>query len=158
MSTETFGTRSLTITRHIKAPRDLVWKAWTDPEMIRQWFGPTGFTIPYARGEIKVGGRLDMAMHGPKGTPFDVDMPMYMQFREIVPGKKLVFESAPLGPGGKKMLDSLTTVTFADEDGGTLLEMQTTATALVPEGAGMLQGMEQGWTQTLDNLTRVMEA
>jgi uncharacterized protein YndB with AHSA1/START domain len=158
MSTEAkiYAERTVTITRILKAPRDLVWKAWTDIEQLRQWWGPEQFTNPVVQGDVKVGGVMHITMHGPKGSPFDVDMPMVKRYREIVPGRKLVFENEPLGSQGERLMDSLTTVTFSDHPEGTLMEMNTTAKALAPQAAGMLQGMDQGWGQSFDKLARFL--
>lgn len=149
--------RTVTLTRILKAPRDLVWRAWTDAKMLKEWWGPEQFTSPVVEGDIKVGGTLHITMHGPKDTPFDIDMPMVKRYREIVPGRKLVFENEPLGPNGERLMESLTTVTFSDHPDGTLMEMTTTAKALVPMAAQMLQGMEQGWSQSFDKLARFLE-
>jgi uncharacterized protein YndB with AHSA1/START domain len=157
MTATVYAERSVTLTRILKAPRDLVWRAWTDTAMLKEWWGPEQFTNPVVEGEIKVGGTLHITMHGPKGSPFDIDMPMVKRYREIVPGRKLVFENEPLGPNGERLLDSLTTVTFSDHPDGTLMEMTTTAKALVPMAAGMLQGMDQGWSQSFDKLARLLE-
>jgi uncharacterized protein YndB with AHSA1/START domain len=151
-----YAERSVTITRILKAPRDLVWRAWTDIEQLQQWWGPEQFTAPVVQGEVKVGGVMHITMHGPKGSPFDIDMPMVKRYREIVPGKKLVFENEPIGPNGERLMDSLTTVTFADHPEGTLMEMTTTAKALTPESVGWLQGMDQGWGQSFDKLARFL--
>ena len=155
-SESNFGERTVTLTRILKAPRALVWQAWTDPAMLKEWWGPEQFTNPVVEGEIKQGGVLHITMHGPEGTPFDMDFPMVKRYREIVPGRKLVFENEPLGPNGERLMDALTTVTFSDHPEGTLLEMTTTAKALVPMAAGMLQGMEAGWSQSFDKLARLL--
>ena len=149
--------RSITLTRVLKAPRDLVWRAWTDPTMLKDWWGPEQFTNPVVEGDIKVGGILHITMHGPKDTPFDVDMPMGKRYREIVPGKKLVFENEPLGSKGERLIEGLTTVTFSDHPDGTLMEMTTTAKALAPIAVGWLEGMDQGWNQSFDKLARLLE-
>lgn len=48
----------IVISRIFNAPRELVWKAWTDPEMIKQWWGPEGFTAPSAKVDLRVGGEV----------------------------------------------------------------------------------------------------
>ena len=151
-----YAERSVALTRVLKAPRALVWQAWTDPEMLKEWWGPEQFTTPVIEGNIQVGSVLKIVMHGPKGSPFDMDMPMVKRYREIVPGRKLVFENEPVGPNGEKLLDGLTTVTFSDHPEGTLMEMTTSAKALVPMAVGMLQGMDQGWGQSFDKLGRLL--
>jgi uncharacterized protein YndB with AHSA1/START domain len=152
-----YAERSVSITRVLKAPRDLVWRAWTDIEMLKQWWGPEQFTNPVVEGDVKVGGVMHITMRGPKGTPFDMDMPMVKRYREIVPGRKLVFENEPIGPNGERLLEGVTTVTFSDHPDGTLMEMTTDAKALAPMAVGMLQGMEPGWAQSFDKLARLLE-
>ena len=100
-NTETiYAERTVTITRVLKAPRDLVWRAWTDIEQLKQWWGPEMFTNPVVEGDIKPGGVMRITMRGPKDTPFDRDFPMTKRYVEIVPGKKLVFENDAARPQG----------------------------------------------------------
>ncbi len=148
--------RTVTIARVLKAPRALVWQAWTDPKMLKQWWGPEQFTNPVVEGDIREGGILNITMHGPKGSPFDMDFPMRKRYREIVPGKKLVFDNEPIGPNGERLMDAITTVTFSDHPDGTLMEMTTVAKALAPMAVGMLGGMEAGWGQSFDKLARFL--
>ena len=149
--------RTVTLTRVLKAPRALVWQAWTDPKMLKEWWGPENFTNPVVEGEIKEGGVLHITMRGPKDTPFDMDFPMLKRYREIIPGKKLVFENEPIGPNGERLMEGLTIVTFADHPDGTLMEMTMAAKALTPMAVGMLQGMEQGCSQGFDKLARLLQ-
>ena len=62
-----YAERSVTLTRVLKAPRALVWRAWTDMEMLKEWWGPEQFTNPVIEGNIQVDGVLQIIMHGPKG-------------------------------------------------------------------------------------------
>jgi uncharacterized protein YndB with AHSA1/START domain len=148
------GERSLTITRVLKAPRDLVWETWTQINHLKEWWGPEQFATPVMEGEVRKGGELRIVMRGPKGSPWDKDLPMVMRFREVVPGKKLVFENEPLGPSGEKLIEGLTTVTFDDHPDGTLVVMTTDAKALTEPALTMIEGMNQGWAQTFDKLAR----
>ena len=150
--------RSITLIRVLKAPRELVWKAWTDMDMLKEWWGPEQFTNPKVQGDVRVGGEMHITMHGPKDTPFDMDFPMVKRYREIVPGKKLVFESDAIGPRGEKLIEGLTTVVFEDHPQGTMIEVTASAKAMMPEAVAMLGGMDQGWSQSLDKLTRLVEA
>lgn len=151
------GEKSLTLTRILKAPRELVWRAWTDPMMLKEWWGPENFTNPKVEGEVRVGGILHITMHGPTGTPYDMDFPMINRYREIVPGKKLVYDSEPIDPNGEKMMEGFAIVIFEDHPEGTRLVVTTGAKALKPEAAAMLDGMQQGWNQSLDKLTDLVE-
>ena len=87
----TFGEGTVALTRVFDAPRVLVWKAWTDPKMLAQWFGPRGFTSSVPQLEVRVGGALRIVMHGPDGN----DYPMKGVFREVVPPQRLVFTTLP---------------------------------------------------------------
>lgn len=151
-----YAERTVTLTRVLKAPRDLVWRAWTDPEQLKQWWGPELFTNPVVQGDVKVGGVMHITMHGPKGSPYDADMPMVKRYLEIVPGKKLVFENEPVGRNGERLMEGLTMVTFTDHPDGTLMEMTTSAKALASQAVAMLQGMDQGWSQSFDKLARFL--
>ena len=79
-------------------------------------------------------------------------------YREIVPGKRLVFTNIATDAEGDPVLDGLTSVTFAEQDGKTKLTVSTSATALVPHAVRYLQGMEMGWTQSLERLAAEVAA
>jgi uncharacterized protein YndB with AHSA1/START domain len=85
--TET-STREIKATRILKAPRELVWKVWTEPEHIKNWWGPNGFTNTIHIMDFQVDGEWNLTMHGPDGTNF----PNRSIFKEIIPNKKIVFE------------------------------------------------------------------
>lgn len=62
--------RELTISRVLDAPRELVWEMWTNPEHIKHWWGPNGFTNTIYKMDVKEGGEWDFTMHGPDGTDY----------------------------------------------------------------------------------------
>jgi uncharacterized protein YndB with AHSA1/START domain len=140
--------RDLTITRIINAPRELVFKAWTDPRHVAQWWGPKDFTNPVCEMDLRPGGAIRIVMRAPD----DVDYPMTGVFREIVAPERLVFTNVAVDKEGNPLLEGLTTVTFAEHNGKTKLTLQTHAVALVARAARMLEGMEAGWTQSLERL------
>ena len=86
-----FGEGSVTIRRTFDAPRALVWRAWTDPKMMAQWFGPRMFTTPVCELDVRVGGALRIVMRGPDGSEY----PMKGIFTEVVPEERLVFTNIP---------------------------------------------------------------
>src|SRR4030066_1794483 len=86
-------TQELTIKRTFDAPRELVFKAWTDPKLVTQWWGPTGFTTPICEVDGRQGGKLYIVMHGPKNSDFDIDLPMKGVFQEFDPPSRLVFSN-----------------------------------------------------------------
>jgi uncharacterized protein YndB with AHSA1/START domain len=140
--------RELTLTRIFRAPRALVFQAWTDPKQVAQWWGPKGFTNPVCEVDARVGGSLRIVMRAPDGTEY----PMIGVFREVVAPERLVFTNMPVDAQGKPLMDGLTTVTFAEHDGGTKLTVHTRASGLAPHAARMLEGMEAGWTQMIERL------
>jgi uncharacterized protein YndB with AHSA1/START domain len=157
MSQKVYGERTVTIKRVLKAPRALVWAAWTETKHLKEWWGPEQFTNPVVEGDVRPGGEMRITMHGPKGSPWDMDLPMIKRYREIVPGKKLVFENEPIGSKGERLIEGLTTVTFEDHPEGTLMEMTTIAKALTEQAVAMIGGMDQGWSQSFDKLARYLE-
>ena len=140
--------REVTVSRLIAAPRELVFKAWTDPAHLARWWGPHGFSNPVCEVDARVGGTLYIIMRGPDGT----DYPMRGVFREVVVPQRLVFTNSPVDADDRPLLDGHTTVTFADEGGKTRVTVVMRATALAPVAARMLEGMEMGWIQSIDRL------
>lgn len=143
-----FAEREVVITRIFDAPRALVFKAWIDPKHLKRWWGPKMFTNPVCEVDARVGGTWRIVMRGPDG----VDYPCGGVYREIVEPERLVFTNIATDNDGNPILDGLTTVTFAEERGKTKLTLTTRAVALVEYAAAYLQGMEAGWTQSLETL------
>jgi len=141
--------REITLTRVFDAPRDRVWKAWTDPQHLARWWGPKGFSNPVCELDARVGGSWRIVMRAPDGAEY----PCGGVYREIVALERLVFTNIATDKDGKPIIDGLTTVTFADAGGGkSKLTLHTRGTALVDYAAAYLQGMETGWSQSLDRL------
>jgi len=138
----------LVLTRTFDAPRDLVWKAWTDPAHVSQWWGPTGFTNPRCEWEAHPGGKIHIDMRAPDGVVY----PMSGVMKEVSAPERLVFVSSALDENGKSMFDVLTTATFVEQSGKTTLTLKLqvlTTTARAPQ---YLKGMEMGWKMSLDRL------
>jgi uncharacterized protein YndB with AHSA1/START domain len=146
--------RELTITRLFDAPRALVFKAWTDAAQLAQWWGPKDFTNPVCEIDARVGGALRIHMRAPDGSIYA----MKGEIRELVPPERLVFTNIAVDAAGRHLLEGLTTVTFADQGGKTKLTLRTQAKAVVDYAAAYLQGMEAGWTQSIDKLQTMLAA
>jgi len=84
--------REIRISRLLDAPVELVWEVWTNPEHIKNWWGPNGFTNTITKMDLKPGGEWNLVMHGPDGTDFKNKS----VFKEIVALEKIVFEH--IGP------------------------------------------------------------
>jgi len=76
----------MVVTRVFDAPRELVWKAWTDPKYVMQWWGPKGFTAPVCQMDFRVGGKFLFCMRSPDGQEFWSGG----EYHEIVPPEKIV--------------------------------------------------------------------
>src|SRR5437762_13766409 len=99
--------REIVATRVVDAPRDLVWKLWTEPEHIKRWWGPNGFTNTIHEMDVRPGGVWRFVMHGPDGT----DYPNKNVFVEVVPPGRIVLDHAS-SPNFRM------TATFEDVGGG----------------------------------------
>jgi len=140
--------RGLVLTRTFNAPRTLVFAAWTDPKRVAQWWGPHGFTAPVCEVDARPGGAIRIHMRGPDGVVY----PMTGTYREVTPPERLVFTSAALDQAGKPLFEILTTVTLTEQGGKTTLTVRARVVTSTPEAAPYLQGMDAGWTQTLERL------
>jgi len=82
------GENELVTTREYAVPRELVFRAWTTPELLARWWGPKGFTNTFHECDIKPGGTWTLTMHGPDGT----DYPNRSVFVEIVAPERVVLD------------------------------------------------------------------
>ncbi len=147
---------ALVITRVFDAPRDLVFKAWTDPARLMRWWGPKGFTTPVCKVDLRPGGVFHYCMRSPEGR----DYWGRGVYREIVERERIVYtdsfadeEGNPVEPTHYGMSadhppETLVTVTFTEHEGKTKVTLRHAVPEAVPERAGM----QQGWTEMLDRL------
>jgi uncharacterized protein YndB with AHSA1/START domain len=141
-------TGEVTITRMLDAPAELVFRAWTEGEHLAKWYAPEGFGVGRAESDAKEGGAFTIVMKGPDGAEY----PLWGTYTEFDPPKKLVTAVTAAGPDGTPALDAVTTVTLIDHDGKTEMTVHERASALTPEAAPMLAGMEIGLQQSLRRL------
>ncbi len=147
--TMTPAERELVMERIFDAPRELVWRAWTDPKHVARWWGPHGFTNPVCELDVRPGGAILIHMRGPDGAVY----PAKGVYREVVPPERLVFtNSAFEDEAGNPQLEVLNTVTFAEHDGKTRLTLRAVVVKSSPVVEEALAGMEEGWVQGLDRL------
>ncbi|MEP6872479.1 MAG: SRPBCC domain-containing protein [Anaerolineaceae bacterium] len=142
----------LTFTRILNAPRELVFKAWTDPKQMAQWWGPRGFTNPVCEMDVRPGGALRIVMRAPDG----VEHPMTGIFREVVEPERLSFTMVARDQSGTLVLEALANAAFAEDGGKTELTVRAGAVGLVPQAAAMLDGMREGWSQSLERLAELL--
>ncbi len=149
------------VTRVFDAPRELVWKAWTEAERLAHWWGPKGFRLTVARLDLRPGGVFHYGMRSPTGH----EMWGKFVYREITPPERLVFVSSFADEQGNTVrapfssewpLEVLSTVTLAEQAGKTTLTMRgVPVNATEAERKTFAAGhgsMRQGWAGTLDQL------
>lgn len=111
------------LSRVLNAPRDLVWKCFTDPRRMKEWWGPKGFKVLHSKMDLRPGGTYHYGMESPTGQA----MWGIFHFREVMPQEKMVFVNSfsdekggttrhPMAPTWP--LEMLSTFTFEDEPGG----------------------------------------
>ncbi len=139
----------VTLTRIYDAPRELVYKAWTDPSLMARWFGPKVFTSPICELDVRPGGEIYIVMRDPDG----VNYPMTGLFQEVIEPERLVFTTRALADeAGRPQLETLDVLTLEDLGGKTRLTLEVTVIKATPAAEGALSGMEEGWSQSLDKL------
>lgn len=149
------GGEELVIERTFDAPREQVWKAWTDPERFMLWWGPKGFTSPACKIDLHVGGRYLACMRSPEGR----DYWSTGVYREIVPYTKIVYTdsfanakgnvvpASHYGMQGDWPLELLVTVTFEENGGKTIMTMRHEG---IP--SEMMNDCNTGWNESFDKL------
>ncbi len=162
MANETVNeTERMIVTRVFDAPRELVWKAWTSPDCVRQWWGPKGFTSPFCKMDFRVGGKFLFCMRAPDGQ----EGWNGGEYHEIVPHEKIVFsmyfadakgnrvEAAQLGIEHEAIPDARDVVLFEDLGNGrtklTFIGNETMQNA-------MQTGQLEGTKQILDKFAAVV--
>lgn len=150
--------KELTLTRIFDAPRETVWKYWTDPKLIQQWWGPNGVTNPTCVWEAQKGGNIHIVMLAGKelGPMAGQKWPMTGTFEEVQEPEKLIFTANAI-MNDKPILEHRTTVTLEEKDGKTHMSVHIQVTMTTPEAAGALQGMDMGWNQQLDKLGKSLQ-
>lgn len=160
--TENNKAQALIITRIFDAPREKVWKAWTNPEQFKKWWGPEGFTAPTAKMDVRVGGKYLHAMHGPAGTQFDKDFWSTGAYKEVVEPEKLVFSDSFADEKGNAVpathygmsegypLEMQITVSFEDQGGKTKMTLRHEG----HPGGQESEAAEAGWNGSFDKLAQ----
>jgi uncharacterized protein YndB with AHSA1/START domain len=140
--------RVLVITRTFNAPRNLVFKAWTQPEHLARWFGPKDFTLPFCEMDFRLGGAYKLCMRSPEG----VDHWLWGIYREIVEPERIVFTWDREDTEGNPRSNTVVTVTFEEFGGKTKFTLHQ-ALFKTMEDRDEHQG---GWTECLDRLSNYL--
>ena len=143
--------RTLTITRIFDAPRELVFKVWSQPEHLVRWWGPKGFTTPSCQMELRPGGAYRTVMRSAQGK----ELCMRGVYREVMPPERLVLTFAWEGETGEPGHETLVTVTFAEEAGD---RTKLTFEQGVFESVAERDAHQSGWSEFLDRLDGYLAA
>jgi uncharacterized protein YndB with AHSA1/START domain len=141
------------ITREFDAPPELVYKAWTTPELVRQWWAGRRGEMKVVDIDLRVGGmwRYVMLAHG------EFEVAFHGEYREIVPGERIVttevYEGAPPAPEGE---DVLNVITFTEVEGRTLLELLVQAPSKQVRDMIVDSGMEGGLQEQMEILDELL--
>lgn len=157
----------LVITRVFEAPRDLVYKVWTQAEHLKHWWGPKGFAIEVAKFDPRPGGLFHYRLHNSEGH----EMWGKFTYREVVAPERLVYTSSFSDAEGNTTrapfnanfpLEILNTVTLTEHEGRTTLTLQgvpVNATAAELEFfQAMFPSMRAGFGGTFEQLTNYLES
>jgi len=158
--------RALVLTRVFDAPRELVFRAWTDPEHMKQWWGPRGFTLPYCKIDLRPGGKIHFCMRSAEG--FEIWCGGI--YREIVAPERIVSSNYFSNEAGDVVPPSqygmpdwpaelLMTVTFTEQAGKTTMTVRqeiVTAGDSFPKVG--VEGAKQGWGESFDRLAEYVES
>jgi len=145
--------RERVLTRIINAPREKVFRAWTDPQLLKQWFAPAPWTTPVAELDVRPGGANLIVMRGPDGNEF----PNRGVYLEVVKNERLVFTDAytkAWEPSDKPFMT--VTLTFEDQGGKTKYTARVRHWTVADREAHEKMGFHQGWGQCADQLAALV--
>lgn len=137
----------LVITRVFDAPREFVWKAWT--EDMDKWSAPRDLTLPVGEGDLRPGGKWRACMRTPDGA----ELWLGGEYREIVEPERLVFTHA-WDQDGKRGPETLVTVTLMEKGTGTEMHFRQSGFT----SSEVMKGHEGGWNESFEKLEEYLTA
>jgi uncharacterized protein YndB with AHSA1/START domain len=144
--------RQILVTREVDAPKHLVYRAWTEPELVRRWWHAGRGEVTAAEIDLRVGGTYRFAAVTPDG----MEVAFHGEYREIVPEERIVstevYEGAPASEG------TVNTLTLDENDGRTTVTILIEAKSKEERDAIIASGMEDGLQDALDLLEEVAQS
>jgi uncharacterized protein YndB with AHSA1/START domain len=149
--------RQLVIERTLKASPERVFDAFTDPEQLKTWWWPNGFTCPDAEVDLRVGGTYRLAMEWPDFIPAEGRFSHYLcgEYYELERPHRLVMSGRAVNDQQGELFATLIEASFDTCDGGTTLTVRQSYFEPMPPAEAMA-GAEQGWSEQLDKLERLL--
>lgn len=154
MTTEASSDRELVLTRLIDAPREKLFRCWTDPKLITQWFTPPPWKTIRAEMDVRAGGASNIVMQGPDGTK----VPNPGVYLEVVPNERLVFTDAFTSawePSQKPFMVGI--LTFEDKGGKTRYTARVRHWSVADREAHEKMGFHEGWGIATDQLAALAQ-
>ncbi|HEX2057729.1 MAG TPA: SRPBCC family protein [Actinomycetota bacterium] len=139
------------ITREFAAPRHLVYKAWTTPELVRRWWAADMGEVTHAEIDLRVGGTWRYVMVANEG----LEVAFHGRYEEIVPNERIVSTEAYEGVPDPDANATLNTATFDESDGRTTLTILVQCPSQEVRDAIIQSGMEHGMQKSMDSLEQV---
>jgi uncharacterized protein YndB with AHSA1/START domain len=152
--------KEVAFSRVLNAKRERVWKAWTDPAELKQWWGPENVGIPECELDLRVGGRFYIVMEAGegmgqyKGTLW----PMEAKFTAIEANSKLAYTAKAWTKGREETseIDQTAELTLADANGKTKMDLKVTVLQVGPDAKMAIEGMQFGFNQQFDKLEKFL--
>lgn len=156
--------REFVVSRSFKAPRELVWQAWSQCEHLQHWWPPTGWSLPVCKMDFRPQGIWHYCMKGPGPDGIEIESWGRTRFREIVKPERIVSIDAfsdAAGNVAENMPEMVITVTFVETDGQTAVtscaEFATAADLDAIVQMGMAEGVTQSWNQLAAYLEKLQQ-
>ncbi len=143
------GKLTLHLERRLRAPRALVFQAWTDPAHLRRWSAPHGFSIPECDGDLRPGGTWHSTLVSPAGER----LRLRGTYREVSPPERLVLTHCWLGEDGRPGPETVITVELEEIPEGTLLRFTQSGF----ESEADRNGHDGGWSQCFERLEALLD-
>lgn len=153
--------KEVLIEKVIDRPLQKVWESWTNPEVLKQWWGPHGVTIPECSLDLQVGGKFYIVMlAGEEMGPFKgTRWPMEARFTIIEPRSRLAYTARAWTEGqeSETTIEQTTDILFSEIDGKTKITVKAVITKAGSGAQMAVQGMEHGFNQQLEKLQTFLE-
>jgi len=152
--------KEVTFDRTYDAPIEKVWQAWTDPEILKKWWGPNDVSIPECEVDLKVGGKLRIVMQASEamGEYAGTLWPMEATFTVVEAPTKLVYEAKGWteGMADTTTIETTQELSLSEDNGKTKLHLQAAIHKAGSDAGMAVQGMQYGYSQQLDKLGNLL--
>jgi uncharacterized protein YndB with AHSA1/START domain len=154
--------KNLNFERTYRAPLDTVWQAWTDPEILRKWWGPEKTIVPECKIDLRVGGEIYIVMEAGEamGKYQGTRWPMAGTFTRVEASSELSYDARSWTDGEEEAttIHHVNDVTLTEVDGATVVRLHVTISKIGPKAKLAAFGMKWGYKAQLDKLENYLSA